>query len=161
MEWQTGVQSDPHRVWSGACRANGILSCRSGQVVDTCREGLPTGVDAECDGIDSDCDGRVDEGFVTSPVRCGVGTCARTGERRCEGGEIVTECVPGRPNGNVIVCDGLDSIVTDEPMVCPTTESTCGRGQCRTRVRRFVSRENWSIIADPWHLLPMIQAVMR
>jgi len=118
----------------GACQANGILSCRNGQVVNTCREGVPTGVDAVCDGVDSDCDGRIDEGFAVSPVRCGVGACARNGESRCENGQIVTECTPGRPTGDDIICDGLDADCdgrVDEAV--RRSVSTCGRGICRTR----------------------------
>jgi hypothetical protein len=94
----------------GPCVAQGQLVCRNGRTTDTCAAGDPlSSTDATCDAVDDDCDGSVDEDFVASEITCGVGGCARSGERTCVDGTVREICVAGAPEDDDAQCDGVDS----------------------------------------------------
>lgn len=63
--------------------------------------------DPTCDGVDDDCDGQTDEDYNPSPITCGAGNCASTGEIRCEGGRTTNTCRADNPAPEV--CDGQDN----------------------------------------------------
>ncbi len=67
----------------------------------------PGATDASCDGIDQNCSGVADEGFVSGPSSCGVGTCVSTGVTSCVAGAIVDTCTPGVASPEI--CDGIDN----------------------------------------------------
>jgi hypothetical protein len=60
-----------------------------------CADCIPSGADNQCDGIDNDCNGFVDDGYVPTPISCGVGECAgNTGQLACVDGSTVDTCDP-------------------------------------------------------------------
>ncbi|MBL8786190.1 MAG: HYR domain-containing protein [Deltaproteobacteria bacterium] len=73
--------------------------------------------DTSCDGRDNDCSGQADEGFVGTPVSCGNGVCAVTGNQVCVAGAIkvrigqavLDQCAPNAGAATNEVCDGLDN----------------------------------------------------
>ena len=130
--------STPTECGGGACSAAGTTICVEGQVLDTCRDGQPAIDDPTCDGVDDDCDGAVDEDYVPIPTACGIGACARTGERVCVGGRPQDTCSPGSPQADDSDCDDVDDDcdgMADEDF--PVTPTECGTGVCRRNgVRR-------------------------
>ncbi len=115
----------------GACVAVGETVCVDGQELDGCVPGAGQGADDDCDGVDDDCDGSVDEAFQAQQTSCGLGVCARAGQRTCEGGRVVDSCVPAEPVDRDRGCDGEDTDCdgrADEgyrPVV-----TSCGIGVC-------------------------------
>ncbi|MFH1026234.1 MAG: MopE-related protein, partial [Nitrospirota bacterium] len=82
-----------------------------------------------CDGLDNDCDGQVDEDITPVPTSCGIGACAKTGQKTCQGGLLVDNCTPGTPS--VETCNNVDDDcdgVTDNGIAAVPT--TCGIGAC-------------------------------
>ncbi|HEY5838462.1 MAG TPA: right-handed parallel beta-helix repeat-containing protein [Pyrinomonadaceae bacterium] len=82
-----------------------------------------------CNGVDDDCDGQVDEGIPSQATSCGVGACARSGERSCVGGQFIDSCTPGAPSADV--CNGVDDDCdgqVDEDI--PSQPTQCGSGDC-------------------------------
>ncbi|MEZ4473827.1 MAG: MopE-related protein [bacterium] len=86
-----------------------------------------------CNGLDEDCSGTTDEDAVgDSGQACGagIGACQQAGVRRCAGGVLTCDAVPGAPeveacNGADDDCDGL----TDEDV--PVEPCFAGVGACR------------------------------
>jgi hypothetical protein len=118
---------------AGSCSATGTTACMNGQVQDSCRSGTPLpGGDTSCDARDDDCDGRVDEGFASSPTRCGVGECAGSGRTACVNGSVIDDCAPAAPGSATDAsCDGrdddCDGQLDDDYVSVPTS---CGSGGC-------------------------------
>jgi hypothetical protein len=114
----------------GECRAPGVRRCVSGRAVNDCSPFVPT-PDTSCDLLDHDCDGKVDEGYVPTPVTCGVGACRATGQRLCTSVGPQDVCAPLLAASSDPVCDGVDSDcdgLTDEDY--SGTPVTCGVGAC-------------------------------
>jgi hypothetical protein len=132
----------------GVCAASATPSACNGGVETPCTPGQPLaavdvtpdgqdddcdgnidedvgpGVDENCNGIDEDFDEAIDEGYV--PVPCGVGACAAFST--CVNG-VEQACVPGQPNANDALCDGIDEdcdASTDEDYF----PVSCGVGAC-------------------------------
>ena len=83
-----------------------------------------------------DCDGRTDEDFVAVATNCGVGACAREGQRVCREGQVVDTCEAGQAAENDATCDNQDDDcdgVRDEDFVSEVT--TCGEGVCAAEGR--------------------------
>ncbi len=102
----------------GACAAAGVLTCESGQAVDSCAP-LPPTVEV-CNGVDDDCNGPTDDGLLPLATACGVGACAATGELACVEGQPVDTCAPGAPTAEA--CNGVDddcNAQVDEACPCP------------------------------------------
>jgi hypothetical protein len=122
-----GIAPIPSQCGTGACAAQGQITCVAGNPVDSCQAGLP---EAEvCDGTDNDCDGQPDEDIASVPTQCGVGACAAIGEQTCVGGDLVNSCQSGV--AGVEVCDGEDNdcdASTDEGIAPVATQ--CGVGAC-------------------------------
>jgi hypothetical protein len=116
----------------GACARTGQRTCVGGTVKDSCVVGAPLGsTDATCDGVDDDCDGTADENYVATATSCGLGPCAATGQKTCEGGAEHDSCTPGTPAASDGTCNSYDDDcdgTTDEDYVVTTT--TCGVGGC-------------------------------
>ena len=115
----------------GACRSLGQVICVNGGLQNSCEPGVGS-ADDDCDGVDDDCDGRVDEAYVTTITRCGVGECQSAGRLVCRGGELTDTCQPGEPGVGDRGCDGLDfdcDGVIDEDY--PGRPVTCGDGACQ------------------------------
>lgn len=117
----------------GICRGFGNLVCTPGGLVDTCIEQDPIDNDTRCDGLDTDCDGRVDEGFVTEQIACGVGACIENGQTRCVDGDIIEDCQPNQnttlDNNCNLVDDDCDGNV-DEAYPEPPPSVTCQANAC-------------------------------
>jgi hypothetical protein len=108
-----------------------------GYVLDAtdCDDGNPSvnpgASDTSCDGVDQNCNLTIDEGFMSAPTACGVGTCASTGSTSCVAGSLVDSCTPGTPGTEA--CNGLDDDcdgATDEEL----GSTTCGIGACQVTV---------------------------
>jgi hypothetical protein len=115
----------------GACAAIGATRCVAGEAVADCAPGNPAPVDDACDQVDDDCDGSVDEGFVGTPVPCGVGACANEGRTVCTAEGVVRSCEPGPATGVDDDCDGVDDDcdgATDEGF--EPRAIRCGQGLC-------------------------------
>ena len=115
----------------GACGSSSLNACVDGTIIDQCVPGTAAGTDASCNAIDDDCDGLVDEDYLTQPVDCGVGACARSGSTSCQSGSVVSECEPGEPAADDQLCDGIDGDCdgqVDEDYVSAST--SCGVGAC-------------------------------
>ncbi|MBV69972.1 MAG: hypothetical protein CMH52_01360 [Myxococcales bacterium] len=126
-----GFQNSPTRCSTGVCMGIGQRACVSGQVVDSCRPGQPTGDDVSCDGLDNDCDGQTDEAVPRTQSTCGVGACRNTGETVCVGGRLQNNCRPSTPAPDDNSCDGIDSDCNgqiDEDF--RPDRITCGIGEC-------------------------------
>ncbi|MBI3450399.1 MAG: hypothetical protein HY049_15975 [Acidobacteria bacterium] len=124
----------------GACSSSGSRTCQGGQLVDSCVAGTP--VPETCDGIDNNCDGSIDDGIAAVATTCGVGACASSGSRTCQGGQLVDSCVAGTPAPEI--CNGVDddcngevdesdpgggqSCSTGLPGVCSEGTTTCQSG---------------------------------
>ncbi|MEZ4436279.1 MAG: MopE-related protein [bacterium] len=122
-----GIAPRPSNCGQGACADAGEVTCQGGRLVDSCDPGDP--VAEACNGADDDCDGTTDEGIAPVRTECGVGVCGATGERTCQGGELVDTCQPGAPgaeqcNGRDDDCDG-----TSDEGIAPQ-RSECGQGAC-------------------------------
>ena len=115
----------------GACTSLGITSCVAGTVHDSCKAGTPAVDDANCNGIDDDCSGDTDEDYVQTSTTCGIGACAATGIRFCQGAKVVNTCAAGTPANSDASCDNVDNNCngqTDESFT--KTQTTCGTGAC-------------------------------
>ena len=117
----------------GACKRDGVLTCESGDLTDSCAPGSPLAVnDATCDNIDDDCDKQTDEDYAGGPSTCGRGACAATGVKSCVAGIELDSCQPGTAlSGDDATCDGVDDNCdgeTDEDFV--GSDTTCGTGVC-------------------------------
>ena len=122
-----GIAPEASQCGTGACAAQGQITCVDGNAVNSCQPGL-AGPEI-CDGEDNDCDGQLDEGLAPVATQCGVGACASTGEESCVNGEIVDSCQAGV--AGIEVCDGEDNDCdtnTDEDIAPVPTE--CGVGAC-------------------------------
>ena len=128
----------PTQCGLGVCAAQGELICAGGAQVDTCKEGVASGADDDCDGVDDDCDGAADEHYTPEAMICGVGVCVATGERICQAGAQVDVCTPGAPTGADADCDGKDDDCDGandddyEPLAM-----TCGQGECAATGERL------------------------
>jgi hypothetical protein len=76
-----GVSDDGYVVTgtfcgAGVCRRTGQYICQSGQIVNTCTSGQPTGSDANCNGVDENCNGTEDENYIPTVADCGTYTCS-------------------------------------------------------------------------------------
>jgi len=119
------------RCGVGACARVGQAICVAGQVVDSCSPGAPAASDASCDGVDDDCDGTADEDYVAVASTCGVGACARVGQKTCTGGVETDSCQPGAPAASDTTCDHVDADCDgqdDEDF--PEEPTLCGVGAC-------------------------------
>jgi hypothetical protein len=96
----------PTTCGTGACKANGTITCVAGAPVTSCTPGTPAPSDTTCDGIDDNCSGATDEGYVVTATACGVGGCAATGQLTCQYGVVVDTCTPATPKAES--CNGLD-----------------------------------------------------
>ena len=117
----------------GACAAMGQVICEGGELRSTCAPGAPAPLDELCDGVDEDCDGRLDEDALPSAVACGLGECARVGDRFCFNSAPRDVCTPGAPLAGELDarCDLRDDDCDgrlDEGFA-PTLTS-CGVGAC-------------------------------
>ncbi|MEZ4266705.1 MAG: hypothetical protein R3F39_10030 [Myxococcota bacterium] len=115
----------------GQCAGSGALTCVGGALVDSCDSGVPSELDASCDGVDDDCNDATDEDFVPTSASCGVGACAAKGLVTCVGGKPVSQCVPGAAGADDASCDGDDDDCdgkTDEDYAPFAT--ACGEGAC-------------------------------
>jgi hypothetical protein len=127
----------------GACRAQGVLECVAGALVDSCQAGAPAPDDALCNGLDDDCDGDLDEDFVSATTECGAGACGASGSTSCVAGVLVDSCQPGAPTGqSEALCNGLDDdcdgdldedfpslpCATGQPGICGGGSTTCQAG---------------------------------
>lgn len=101
-----GISATPTTCGAGVCAASGTLSCVSGQMVDSCTAGQPTGNDDNCNGIDENCSGTADEGYLPASTACGVGVCSSTGLLACVSGTSIDTCTPGITQ--IEICNGLD-----------------------------------------------------
>ncbi|MGM0574977.1 MAG: putative metal-binding motif-containing protein, partial [Myxococcota bacterium] len=123
----------PTECGQGVCASTGQQVCDpdTGELVDTCEAGEPSGADDDCDTVDDDCDGQTDEGYVAQETSCGVGACAAVGFTTCEAGTIGDSCEAGEPTGDDANCDGVDDDcdgATDEDYQPEAT--SCGVGAC-------------------------------
>jgi hypothetical protein len=124
-----GTQDEDYTVivstcGQGACQATGELSCVNGVVQNSCVVGAPGASDATCDGIDDNCNGIADEDYVGGVTHCGIGACARSGERSCIAGVEQDSCEEGAAADDAN-CNGLDEDcdgTSDEafPFACST-----------------------------------------
>ena len=118
----------------GVCQRAGVLQCRNGRQVDSCRPGAAQPGADICDGADTDCDGRADEDHRNALTQCGQGVCAAAGRNRCVDGALVDDCRPGAPQPGTDICDGRDGDCdgrTDEDH--RQTPTACGAGACAAR----------------------------
>ena len=122
----------PISCGQGACRADGVVRCESGEWLEDCtpEPGL-NGPDL-CDGLDSDCDGEIDEDFSVEETSCGLGSCASSGLTSCDQGVARDSCRPEPPIGADDSCDGVDQDcdgAIDEAFL--TRLVSCGAGVCQ------------------------------
>ncbi|HTM45095.1 MAG TPA: MopE-related protein, partial [Polyangiaceae bacterium] len=115
----------------GACARTGSTSCVGGNVQDSCAVGPTTGDDSDCDNVDDNCNGSKDENYVQTVTSCGVGACARNGDKVCVSGVVQDTCSPGAPAANDATCNNVDEDCSgqkDEDYVPVAT--ACGVGAC-------------------------------
>ena len=115
----------------GVCVRQGLLTCQSGQQVDTCVAPQGTENDDQCDSLDNDCDGSIDESYPEANTTCGLGVCAQTGQRVCISGGEEDTCRPLQSNIEIDRCDGSDQDCDgriDEDYI--PREVSCGTGAC-------------------------------
>ena len=93
-----GIASTLTTCGVGECASTGTLACVDGNMVDSCKKGVPT---AEiCDNKDNDCDETVDEA-LTRGTSCGTGDCGSTGTETCSAGTWGgNTCNPSSTNTN-------------------------------------------------------------
>jgi hypothetical protein len=118
---------------AGVCAATGTVTCVNGVETDSCRAGLPTGADTDCNGVDEDCDGAPDDGYVGTATVCGSGPCSTTGSFVCIAGVASDSCVPGMvTTPSDPTCNGVDDNCngTKDENYVPVA-SSCGVGACR------------------------------
>jgi hypothetical protein len=112
----------------GVCAlSNAASTCVAGQET-ACVAGTPALTDNNCDGLDNNCNGQTDEGYVPTATNCGLGVCAKTGQKTCVSGVEKNSCVAGTPKTEI--CDNKDNDcdgLTDESL---TKATTCGKGIC-------------------------------
>jgi hypothetical protein len=129
---------------TGACRAEGPVTCVAGRRRSTCRPAPPAAADDTCDGIDDDCDGAVDEDFAPAPVVCAPGACHPTGHTACLAGRMTDDCDAPPQVATDETCDGLDDdcdgVVDDEALATPLT---CGLGACAAAGERRCEAGGW------------------
>ncbi len=97
---------EPCSAGIGACAVNGLRVCDdAGGARCDATAGEP---DSEsCNGLDDDCDGTADEGYpLGETCTVGVGACAATGARVCNGRGTTCDAMAGRPSQEI--CNGID-----------------------------------------------------
>ena len=117
----------------GICQATGTLACTANGLIDTCSAQDPIDLDQRCDGLDTDCDGKLDEGFISQQVTCGLGICQREGQTRCVGGIVIQECQIGEAQATDRTCDLLDNDCdgqSDEDFVVIVNVVDCLSNEC-------------------------------
>jgi hypothetical protein len=122
-----GIAPIPTACGVGECASAGNETCVGGVMDDDC---MPGDSSAEiCDNLDNDCNGLTDDGIAPTPMTCGVGECASTGNETCSGGELIDECVEGDPAAEI--CDSKDNDCNDtvDDGIAPIP-TACGVGEC-------------------------------
>ena len=124
----------------GACAAEGVRMCDSGQVVDTCLPVAP--VDEVCDSFDNDCNGQTDEGtaLCLDGMACQKGQClpedmvlVPAGEffRGCNQG-LDTNCLSNEKPGHLVF---LEAFLVDRTEVPASRYQACvDAGTCSVPV---------------------------
>ena len=134
----------------GPCAATGLRTCEGGVMSDSCTPGVAAPQDDTCDRVDDDCDGSTDEDYGVHVSTCGVGACARTGQRDCQFGFEVDTCLPGYPALDDATCDAVDDDcdgVDDEDH--PVVSISCGQGACSASGQRACVQGTVSDICVP------------